>query len=69
MFQIAKLLFAISSVTTAFALWKALRLVWHHSYNSPLRHLRGPKGTSLMVGNLGEITNNVCNYHPTRIRQ
>ena len=22
-----------------------------------------------MVGNLGEITNNVCNYHPTRIRQ
>ncbi|KAG8215922.1 cytochrome P450 [Butyriboletus roseoflavus] len=66
MFPIAELLlFAVSSAI-AFLLWKALQLVWP-GYNSPLRHLRGPKGTSLILGNLGEIVNNVCHYHPTRV--
>ncbi|KAF9236876.1 cytochrome P450 [Melanogaster broomeanus] len=47
------LLFAITSVT-AFGLWKLLRLVYRE-VTSPLRHLPGPKGTSWIYGNLGEI--------------
>ncbi|KAF9230065.1 hypothetical protein BU15DRAFT_69515 [Melanogaster broomeanus] len=38
----------------AIALWKLLWLVYHE-FTSPLRHLPGPKATSLIYGNMGDI--------------
>ncbi|KAF8556684.1 cytochrome P450 [Imleria badia] len=57
MFPFGMLSLSAIAVATAFSLWKFLRLVWYHPYRSPLRHLRGPKGTSLILGNLGDLTN------------
>ena len=51
---------------TAFSLWKLLRLALYDPYRSPLRRLRGPKGTSLILGNLNEVTKDftVRRCHP-----
>ena len=68
MFLVGKLLLSAIASVTAFSLWNVLRLVWYHRYKSPLRHLRGPKGTSLILGNLGEITNDVRHCYPRRVR-
>ncbi|KIK80380.1 hypothetical protein PAXRUDRAFT_833550 [Paxillus rubicundulus Ve08.2h10] len=46
-------LFALASVA-AFGFWKFLRLVYHE-LRSPLRHLPGPKSSSLIYGNMGDI--------------
>ena len=64
---VGKLLLSAIASVTAFSLWKLVRLVWYHLYKSPLRHLRGPKGASLILGNLGEILNDVRHRHPMRV--
>ncbi|KAF9235966.1 cytochrome P450 [Melanogaster broomeanus] len=48
------LLLSVFASTAAFALWKLIYVV-HHELTSPLRHLRGPKGTSFIYGNLLDI--------------
>ena len=67
MFLVGKLLLSATVSVIVFSLWKLLRLVWYHPSRSPLRHLRGPKGASLILGNLGEIMNDVRHRHPVRV--
>ncbi|KAF9235974.1 cytochrome P450 [Melanogaster broomeanus] len=48
------LLLSLIASAIAVALWK---LIWrvYHEFTSPLRHLPGPKATSLIYGNMGDI--------------
>ncbi|KAF9235963.1 hypothetical protein BU15DRAFT_64411 [Melanogaster broomeanus] len=48
------LLLSAFASTAAFALWKLICVV-HHELTSPLRHLRGPKGTSFIYGSILDI--------------
>ncbi|KAF9236874.1 cytochrome P450 [Melanogaster broomeanus] len=54
MIPVGKLLLSAFASVAAFGLWKLLRLVYHE-VTSPIRHLPGPKSTSWIYGNLGEI--------------
>lgn len=56
---IGKLLLAAFASVTTFGLWKVFQFVYHQ-FTSPIRNLRGPKGTSWIYGNLGDIFNAVC---------
>ncbi|KAF9235972.1 cytochrome P450 [Melanogaster broomeanus] len=48
------LLFSLIASAIAVTLWKLIWLIYHE-FTSPLRHLPGPKGTSLIFGNTGDI--------------
>ena len=41
-----------------FGLWRLFQFVYQQ-FTSPIRHLRGPKGTSWIYGNLRDIWNAV----------
>ena len=59
MFPVKQLLFSAIGAAIAYSLWRVLRVVWYHPFKSPLRHLRGPTGTSWVLGNIGDIINDV----------
>ncbi|KAG9318254.1 cytochrome P450 [Chiua virens] len=50
------LLAALASGSAAIGLWKLFQFVYHQ-LTSPIRHLRGPKGTSWIYGNMRDIWN------------
>ncbi|KAH0835840.1 cytochrome P450 [Lanmaoa asiatica] len=54
MIPVGKLLLAAFASVTAFGLWKFFQFVYR-LFTSPLRQLRGPKGTSWIYGNIREI--------------
>ncbi|KAF9219209.1 cytochrome P450 [Gyrodon lividus] len=54
MIPVGKLLFSTFASAAALGLWKIFQLVYHE-LTSPLRCLPGPKGTSLIYGNMGDI--------------
>jgi hypothetical protein len=56
---VEKLLLAAFASVTVLGLWNIFRFVYHQ-FTSPIRHLRGPKGTSWIYGNLQDILNAVC---------
>ncbi|KAN0097938.1 Cytochrome P450 [Tylopilus felleus] len=56
MIPIEKLLLAALASVVAFGLWTLFQFVYRE-LTSPIRHLRGPKGTSWIYGNLGDIFN------------
>ncbi|KAF9235965.1 cytochrome P450 [Melanogaster broomeanus] len=58
------LLSVFASTAAAFALWKLICIV-HHELRSPLRHLRGPKGTSFIYGSILDI----CMAEDCRLQQ
>ncbi|KAF8451114.1 cytochrome P450 [Boletus edulis BED1] len=53
---VVKLLCAALASGTAFGLWTVFQFVYHQ-LTSPIRHLRGPKGTSWIYGNMRDIWN------------
>ncbi|KAF8127233.1 cytochrome P450 [Boletus edulis] len=53
---VVKLLCAVLASGTAFGLWTVFQFVYHQ-LTSPIRHLRGPKGTSWIYGNMRDIWN------------
>ncbi|KAG6374890.1 cytochrome P450 [Boletus reticuloceps] len=53
---VGKLLCAALASVTAFGLWTLFQFVYHQ-FTSPIRHLRGPKGTSWIYGNMRDIWN------------
>ena len=57
MIPIGKLVLAAVVSVTAVGLWTIVQFVYRQ-FTSPLRHLRGPKGTSCIFGNLRD--NAVC---------
>ncbi|KAF8554640.1 cytochrome P450 [Imleria badia] len=56
MIPLEKLLLPAFASVTAFGLWKFFQFVYHQ-FTSPIRHLRGPKGTSWLYGNMRDIWN------------
>ena len=58
MIPIEKLLLAALASLVAFGLWTLFQFVYRE-LTSPIRHLRGPKGTSWIYGNMGDIFNAV----------
>ncbi|KAJ7144759.1 cytochrome P450 [Mycena crocata] len=52
--MILKLLASIAGTLGAYALYEIVKLVYNE-FNSPLRHLPGPKSTHLLFGNLKDI--------------
>ena len=54
MIPIGNLLLAALASVVAFGLWTLFQFVYR-VFTSPLRHLRGPKGTSWIFGNMGDI--------------
>lgn len=54
MIPVGKLLLAAFASVTTFGLWRFFQFVYRLS-TSPLCHLRGPKGTSWIYGNLRDI--------------
>ncbi|KAF8839261.1 cytochrome P450 [Paxillus ammoniavirescens] len=54
MIPVGKLLLSAFASVAAFGFWKFFRLVYHE-LTSPLRRLPGPKGSSFIYGNLGDI--------------
>ena len=58
MIPVAKLLIAAFASVAAVALWKFSQFVYHQ-FTSPIRHLRGPNGTSWLYGNMRDIWNSV----------
>lgn len=59
MISFGKLLLTAFASAIVFGVWKLFRFVYHQC-TSPIRHLRGPKGTSWIYGNLRDIWNAVC---------
>ena len=68
MFPVGTLAFCAIVSATAFLLWKVFRRVWYDPYRSSLRHLRGPKGPKLILGNLSDLTNDVSHGHLMHVR-
>ena len=63
MIPVGKLLLATFASVIAFGLCKLFQFVYQQ-LSSPIRHLRGPKGTSWIYGNLRDIWNAVGHgYH------
>ena len=62
MFPVKQLLSSAIGAAIAYSLWKVFRVVWYHPLKSPLRHLRGPTGTSWILGNIGDIINDVRHH-------
>ena len=60
MIPVGKLFLAAFTSVTVFGLWKIFRFVVYHQFTSPIRHLRGPGGTSWIYGSLRDILNPVC---------
>ncbi|KAF9236873.1 cytochrome P450 [Melanogaster broomeanus] len=62
MIPVGKLLLSVFASVAAFGLWKLFQLVYHE-ITSPLRHLPGPKATSWIYGNLGDISKVPYSFH------
>ena len=64
MIPVGKLLLAAVASAIVFGLCKFFQFVYQQ-LSSPIRHLRGPKGTSWIYGNLQDILNAVghCCHH------
>ncbi|KAN0097939.1 Cytochrome P450 [Tylopilus felleus] len=56
MIHIGNLLLAALASLVAFGLWTLFQFVYRE-LTSPIRHLRGPKGTSWIYGSMGDIFN------------
>ncbi|KAF8552300.1 cytochrome P450 [Imleria badia] len=54
MFLLERFWFPAIASITCFAIWNLCQFVYRQ-LTSPLRHLRGPKSTSLIYGNMGDI--------------
>ena len=63
MIPLGKLFLAAFASLVAFGLWKLFWFVYHQ-FTSPIRHLRGPKATSWIYGNLQDIFNAVRHGAP-----
>jgi hypothetical protein len=61
MIPLGKPLLAAFASVIALGLWRLFQFMYQR-FTSPIRHLRGPKGTSWTYGNLRDIWNAVCHF-------
>lgn len=58
MFPLSRFLLGVIASVAIFAFWKLSQFVYHQ-LTSPLRHLRGPKSSSFIYGNIGDVRTTV----------